>query len=242
MVLWFCDHPQWTTLNMNGKTDGKSWKSSFLITYTNLYLIHTPQPTSKRKEFKTDKKRYKSVQKRKVQHLYQKDRGISLGNLKSWGPWNKKNSNHKTVNFEQPGKQFWLEEHNFNLPVPRALSPLWLKLFEYFNCVSNKGLDNAIAMTIFFLWKSGALARSNFWQLLALPDNQVQHIYNQGIWFEWYTYILLQNAMTGGDFNQNKRKNFTSLTHKQHHSCWSYSLSHSHILGSDSNRLSISIY
>ena len=93
MVLWFCDHPQWTTLNMNGKTDEKSWKSSLLITYTNLYLIHTPQPTSKRKDFKTDKKRYKSVQKRKVQHLYQKDRGISLGNLKSWGPWNKKNSN-----------------------------------------------------------------------------------------------------------------------------------------------------
>ena len=38
-----------------------------------------------------------------------------------------------------------------------------------------------------------------------------------------------------------QRKNFTSLTHKQHHSCWLYSLSHSHILGSDSNRLSISI-
>ena len=85
------------------------------------------------------------------------------------------------MHFEQPGKQFWPEEHNFYLPVPRALLPLWFKLFEYFNCAFNKGLDNAIIplwfklfeyfncafnkgldnaiilqWQFFFLWKSGA--------------------------------------------------------------------------------------
>ena len=79
------------------------------------------------------------------------------------------------MHFEQPGKQFWLEERNFYLPVPRALLPLWFKLFEYFNCAFNKGLDNAIAMTIFFPLKIWRFSTEQVLTIAGTSRYQVQH-------------------------------------------------------------------
>ena len=78
----------------------------------------------------------------------------------------------------------------------------YLELYYLYdlNCLSilimflTKVLIMQLQWRIFFLWKSGALARSNFCQLLALRDSQVQHksFKTRHLFWMVYFYYKLQ--------------------------------------------------